>query len=227
VFNAIPHANPISVSVSQPAGSPGAPNPGDYRLLATLGLKEVSARSVAQPGRITLLARESVTAETLALQILTLLRGVDYSIVLLGKLPSDPDSPSTTGVMGMLIPDDTLGPPYGKGRLRILIAAPTAAKYDVYIVQPGTDLQAVVPTFAGLGFRQYTTYLDLPIGLYRVIATEAGSKANVVAEYKAVATNGEQLAALDLQSRESLTLALTPTDVSGASLNLFPIVDHQ
>ncbi|MGY8527029.1 DUF4397 domain-containing protein [Paracidovorax citrulli] len=87
------------------------------------------------------------------------------------------------GVADLMVIDD----PYDKGlisdkaRVRALNVSRNAQNIDVYLTAPETDLTAVAPTFAAVGYKQAvpasrSDSRELEGGTYRLRVTTAGSK---------------------------------------------------
>ena len=47
---------------------------------------------------------------------------------------------------------------------------------DIYITAPGADISGIAPTLAGVPFRGFSDYLEVPAGNYQVRVTVAGTK---------------------------------------------------
>ena len=79
-------------------------------------------------------------------------------------------------VQAWLVPDDNSPPSDGNIRLRVVQAAPSAGGLDIYLTAPTGDLGAVMPNFTNIQFHNYTPYLEVASGQWRVRATPTGTK---------------------------------------------------
>ncbi|MBN1239967.1 MAG: DUF4397 domain-containing protein [Gammaproteobacteria bacterium] len=63
-----------------------------------------------------------------------------------------------------------------EAKVRIVHLAPGAGAVDIYVTEPGADLEAAAPAFANVAFRDETGYVSLAGGEYDVTVTPAGTK---------------------------------------------------
>lgn len=87
----------------------------------------------------------------------------------------------------------------GSALVRVLHAAPSAPRVDVYVVAAGTSIAQAAPALSDVPFRAISDYLPVPEGSYDLLVTPAGTK-NIAIEAKNVTlTDGliATVAALD------------------------------
>lgn len=81
-----------------------------------------------------------------------------------------------TGTSVLLLRDNVDAPAGGKAKLRVVNAAPAAAKVDVYVTAPGAGLANATPAAVDLDQNLATQYAALSAGTYQVRFTAAGTK---------------------------------------------------
>ncbi|MBL8199996.1 MAG: DUF4397 domain-containing protein [Chromatiales bacterium] len=91
-------------------------------------------------------------------------------------------------ITGQVAPDD-IRSVFTEGKLRLLDASPSSGIVDVYIVEAGTDINSVDPTFRNLGLGTVTGHLGFTPKAYTITFTTAGTK-TVLASENVAATPG-------------------------------------
>lgn len=91
----------------------------------------------------------------------------NYSYIMFGPV----DSP-----MVQLFDETVTDPGAGNFNLRVINAAAGFAAVDVYLTPPGTDLNLVAPSVAGVGYGSVSGFGTLPFGSLELRVTAAGSK---------------------------------------------------
>jgi len=87
-------------------------------------------------------------------------------------------------------------------KLRITHASPSTGNVDLYLVEDGTDINTVDPTFADVPFGADTTQLSIAPGDYDAYVTGAGSKTAAISLTELNWTGGE---VLDVIARDPAT----------------------
>ncbi len=78
-----------------------------------------------------------------------------------------------------VLEDDNGTPPAGLGKIRVVHFASMGA-VDIYVTEPGLDLELETPLLAAVEFFEVTDYLQVTAGGYRIRLTEAGTKTVLV-----------------------------------------------
>ena len=102
---------------------------------------------------------------------LPLTAGTDYTVIAGG---------SVSDIAPILLEDDRTAPPTGNIKVRAVHGAPGAPAVDIYVTEPGADLQAATPALTNVPFGAASDYLTAPAGDYQVRVTPAGSKTVVI-----------------------------------------------
>jgi hypothetical protein len=77
---------------------------------------------------------------------------------------------------GVLFIDDTSAAPAGNFKVRLLHLAPLGPGLDLYITDPGADLNTVSPQATGITYTQASAYVTAPIGNKVVQVTQTQTK---------------------------------------------------
>jgi len=101
------------------------------------------------------------------------------------NFPDDTDLTAiVTGFRGdpdvILLTDDTSEPPSGQARIRAVHSAPNAGPVDVYVTQPGADLNTATPQIVALSYTNFSQYLQVQEGTYQIRVTSTGFKDIVI-----------------------------------------------
>ncbi len=110
------------------------------------------------------------TSTTVISNTLRLEEGKQYTLLAANTL---------SNIEPLLLSDETLSPASGSFKVRILHASPSAPVVDVYVTASGDDIATISPTLSDVSFKDYSDYLEIPAGDYRVRVTGAGSKTPV------------------------------------------------
>jgi hypothetical protein len=79
-----------------------------------------------------------------------------------------------------LVLSDENTPPSGNlVKIRVVHSAPSAPPVDVYVTEPGADINAATPTISNVAFTEFSPFLEIPEGDYQTRVTTVGSKAPV------------------------------------------------
>ncbi|KAB0630875.1 DUF4397 domain-containing protein [Burkholderia latens] len=159
---------------------PAGPNL-DYYLNAKVDASGVAYKGVTRyhdidSGTQTASYDVSGTTATVASQSFSAANGHHYTTIAL---------PSTSSAISVI--DDPFDKKLlsDKARVRSFNASPNAQNVDVYVVPPGTDINAQSPTLAGAAYQnavpasgQDSVYLSG--GTYQIVVTTAGSKTPIL-----------------------------------------------
>jgi hypothetical protein len=121
-------------------------------------------------------------------------------------------------VNGFLL-DDTLfvNVPTNNFALRLANASTTAGGIDIYLTAPGADLTTAAPFIAGLFYATSSTFINAPLGNYRLRLTRTGTKQVIFdAPMPSVAELSGQTGAR-LQPRQRAALSHRPAHDHGAA----------
>jgi Domain of unknown function (DUF4397) len=109
----------------------------------------------------------SGTSTALLTQNITFASGTDTTII---------SSNFSSNIANLVLTDDNSAPASGDFKLRIVNSAPGLGPADVYIVDPGTDINTVSPTLTNLGFNQASGYQSLTGTTFEIVLTQTGQK---------------------------------------------------
>jgi len=137
---------------------------------ADLAYPTASAYASEGPGGYTVHVEPSGTTTKLINQPVVFQSGIPYTFI---AAQSAFASPALTPIF---LTDDNTAPASGQMRLRVVNASPDVGNLDVYVVSPGTNIQAANPTFTNLAFTSASTYQNLVAGKYEVFFTAPGQK---------------------------------------------------
>jgi hypothetical protein len=137
---------------------------------ADLAYPTASAYASEGPGGYTVHVEPSGTTTKLINQPVVFQSGIPYTFI---AAQSAFASPALTPIF---LTDDNTAPASGQVRLRVVNASPDVGNLDVYVVSPGTNIQAANPTFTNLAFTSASTYQNLVAGKYEVFFTAPGQK---------------------------------------------------
>jgi hypothetical protein len=98
---------------------------------------------------------------------------------------------SNANVNSLVLLDDNSMPPVGEMKLRIVNAAPDLGTVDVYVTSANTDITALGPTIAALGYGTASTYIVLGGGSYQIQMTATGTKSVLVNTGTITLNNGD------------------------------------
>jgi hypothetical protein len=91
----------------------------------------------------------------------------DSLIVAAGKVAS---------IGALVFPVDRTTLPAGTAKVRVLHAAPSAPKVDVYVTAKDASINDTAPVLSNVPFKAISEYLSVPAGIYDVAVTIAGTK---------------------------------------------------
>ena len=103
----------------------------------------------------------------------TVADGVDYTVLVVGE----PDEVSLD-----VLTDDNTAPAAGNARVRLVHGSPGAGLVDIYVTDPGTDIELVTPDLTAVAFGEFSPYIEVPAGDYRVRITPTGTTDPVIDE---------------------------------------------
>ncbi|MEW5755536.1 MAG: DUF4397 domain-containing protein [Pseudomonadota bacterium] len=110
------------------------------------------------------------TSTTVIDDTLPLEEGKQYTLLAVNTL---------SNIEPLLLADETASPASGFLKVRVLHASPSAPEVDVYVTAPGDDIATMSPALSDVSFKDYSDYLEIAEGDYRVRVTGAGSKTPV------------------------------------------------
>lgn len=97
--------------------------------------------------------------------------GFDYTLVATGfEGAVDP----------LLLVDDNTDPDFGEIKLRIVHAAPSMGRIDIYVTREGRDISDIEPEFSNVLFTEDTEYLEINEGEYQIRVTPARTKSVIL-----------------------------------------------
>ena len=170
--------------------------------------------SVPAPGDYTLSVVANADNSVVALQFpLAVEQGTEATAVVSGFLSSgDP------AITALPLVDGSTRSVITETKLRITHASPTTGPVDLYLVEAGTDIAGVDPTFADVPFGADTTQLSVANAVYDAIVTPAGTKTAAISLEGLDFTAGG--AVLDVIARDPAT------DGSEGALPLPVVIDY-
>ncbi|HYL29991.1 MAG TPA: DUF4397 domain-containing protein [Gemmatimonadales bacterium] len=120
------------------------------------------------PGTNQLLeVRDNVTDAVLLDYTTSLTNGTAYTFAMAGLSGSR---------QGVLFTDDTSAAAAGNFKVRLLHLAPLGPAMDIYITDPGADLNTVTPVATGITYTNASAYVTAPIGTKLIQLTQSGAK---------------------------------------------------
>lgn len=155
--------------------SPDAPNV-DALVNDNIELKDVPFKGVSRYLSVDLgndpnfKINAAGTSTTVIDNTLRLEEGRQYTLLAVNNL---------SNIEPLLLSDQTLSPASGFLKVRVLHASPSAPVVDVYVTAPGGDIAMMSPTLSDVSFKDYSDYLEIPEGDYRIRVTGTGSKTPV------------------------------------------------
>lgn len=166
--------NPLTPEAAQVRvvhASPDAPNVDvlvdDAVVLTNVPFRTASAYLPVDGGSRNLQVRATGTSLVVIDADAPLTAGASYTVLATGPVAS---------IAPLVLEDDLTAPAAGNVKLRLVHASPTAGAVDIYVTAPAADLASATPTLSDVAFREYSPYLSVPAGTYRVRITPAGSK---------------------------------------------------
>ncbi len=93
-----------------------------------------------------------------------------------------------TDLQPLVFPVSDENPVAGSTLVRVLHAAPSAPRVDVYVVASGQSITQAQPVLSDVPFRAISNYLPVPVGTYDLFVTPTGRK-TIAIEAKNVALN--------------------------------------
>ncbi|QZA78072.1 DUF4397 domain-containing protein [Deefgea tanakiae] len=96
----------------------------------------------------------------------------------------------------LVITESKMAPADGKGRVRVVHAAPAAPAVDVYVTAPNAAIASATPTLSNVPFKGFSDGLEVAAGDYQVRVTVAGSKTVVYDSGKLAVPAGADLLAM-------------------------------
>jgi len=161
----------LTAGVQVVHASPDAPNVDvlvdGAIVLTNVPYKAASGYLSVPAGTRNVKVRATGTTTTVIDADLPLSAGMSYTVMATGPVAS---------IQALVLTDDLSNPAAGNVKLRLVHAAPSAPTVDIYVTAPGADISALAPTLAGVPFRGYSDYLEVPAGSYQVRVTPAGTK---------------------------------------------------
>lgn len=136
-------------------------------VLTNVAFQDASAYLTVPAGNRTLEVRPASGGSSVISVTPTLADGVDYTVLAAGPLAT---------IEPLLLVDDNTAPAAGNVKVRLVHASPTAGLVDIYVTAPGADIGAMMPSLAGVDFKDASPYIAAPAGDYQVRVTAAGTK---------------------------------------------------
>ena len=166
--------------------SPDAPAVDIYvdgaRVAANVPYKATTDYLEVPAGGRNVQVRAAGTTTTVIDANVTLTAGGDYTVLAAGRLAT---------IAPLVLSDTNTAPAAGNVRVRLVHSAPTAGMVDIYVTAPNAEIAAIAPTLAGVPFRGFSPYLNVPAGSYRVRVTPAGSKTVAIDSGTLTLTTGQ------------------------------------
>ncbi len=151
--------------------SPDAPNVDvlvDNTIVLTNVPYQAASGYLAVPaGTRNLKVNATGTSTTVINADVALMSGQYYTVMATGLVAA---------IQPLVLTDDYVNPAAGNVKVRLVHAAASAPTVDIYVTAPGADISGIAPTLAGVPFRGYSDYLEVPAGSYQVRITVAGTK---------------------------------------------------
>jgi len=132
---------------------------------ADLAYQEGSEYHNLPPGEGAFTVEDSDTSQILVRELFTVEKHTPYSLIVLGV---------AANVELLLLEDDNTEPDTGNARLRIVNASPSQPAIDVYITEPDVPMEFAVPTLQDFEFHEFSSFVELEEGDYRVRITLSG-----------------------------------------------------
>jgi len=132
---------------------------------AGVAYKEGSGYQNVPPGESAFRVEDSDTSQTLVQEFFTVEKQTPYSLIVVGVPPT---------LDALLLEDDDTEPTDGYAKLRMVDASPTQPAIDVYITEPDVPMKFAVPTLQNFEFQEFSSFLELEEGEYRIRITLSG-----------------------------------------------------
>ncbi|MDY6990346.1 MAG: DUF4397 domain-containing protein [Thermodesulfobacteriota bacterium] len=132
---------------------------------AALAYQDGSGYQNVPPGDGNFRINVSGTSQTLVDESATLEKHTPYSLIVVGF---------AANMELLFLEDDDTAPDDGYARLRIVDASPSQPDIDVYITEPDVPMAYAVPTFQEFEFQEFSPFLELEEGEYRIRITLSG-----------------------------------------------------
>ena len=150
-----------------------------------------------------------VQGETEALIVLDtgFVSGRQYTVLAAGR---------SDEIMPVVLIDDPAPADTGETRIRLVHAAPTAGLVDIYVSDPGTELEGESPMLSSVAFGETSDYMIVEARTYQVRVTDAGSGELLV-----------DLPLLVLSSLRVVTVVIMDTRGSGPPHGIITLSDRR
>jgi Domain of unknown function (DUF4397) len=156
IVNLIPYAGaPIDITLD------------DNPFAQGLTFENLSLYQQINAGTHTLTATVTGSSSSLILSNVLTLGEANYTFVMSGPI---------TNPLGQLYDDTVVDSGGGNFNLRVINAAAGIDSVDVYLTQPGADLNLVSPSASSVDYGSRTGFTTLPFGNLQLRVTRAGSK---------------------------------------------------
>lgn len=151
--------------------SPDAPNVDvlvdDVIVLTNVPYQAASGYLAVPAGTRNFKVNATGTSTTVINADVAVMSGMYYTVMATGLVAA---------IQPLVLTDDYVNPAAGNVKVRLVHAAASAPTVDIYVTAPGADISGIAPTLAGVPFRGYSDYLEVPAGSYQVRITVAGTK---------------------------------------------------
>ncbi|MBN9503490.1 MAG: hypothetical protein BGO01_11465 [Armatimonadetes bacterium 55-13] len=127
-----------------------------------------------------------------------------YTAVTIGYRSPQSGEPSLSM---FVLQDESIPPPTGESRLRVVQAAPNTNALDWYVTLTNVNLNDVEPDFTNIGLGEASAYANFGVGTRRLRATLPGTK--TVVYDTSIGLSGRQIYTLYLRLTTSGPVAIT------------------
>jgi len=155
LMNAVPDESNLEVLVNGTA------------VASTVAYGTSTGYQTVKSGSQQVVIEPSGTSTALLTQSISFSSGTDTTVIV---------SNFSSNIGALVLSDDNSAPSSGDFKLRIVNSAPGLGPVDVYVVDPGTDLNTVSPTLSNIGFDSASGYQSLAAGSFEIVFTLAGQK---------------------------------------------------